>query len=77
MRFQQKHPCVTTYNDKISDYNQLEKNLYHFHEISRNSPALIFLSHLKLNLLNLRSIYKNFSHFHEISTEIYICNLTQ
>ena len=63
MRFQQKHTCVTTYNDQILDYNQLEKNLYHFHEISRNSPAPIFLSHLKLYLLNLLSIYINFHIF--------------
>ena len=74
MKFEQKQTYVTKYNDQISDYNVLERNLSHFHEISRNSTALVFLSHSKLCSLNLHSISKNYSHYHEISKEIYIRN---
>ena len=65
MKFQQKQTYVNTYNDQISDYNVLERYLSHFHEMSRNSTALIFISHSKLCSLNFHSIYKDYSHFHE------------
>ena len=55
MKLQSKHTYAIAYNDQISDYHRLEKNLSHFHELSRNSTALIFLSHSKLNFLNLHS----------------------